>query len=159
VERTICHGCAEQERLEHWKQTRVITTGVIFAAFAGRKRPEIRLVREALDRIQAAVDVFDRNVWRSLRAHLKGHCERGESLEFQGMKVLTFVVAGRVMITLEDEASSLTLITTEDEDSRMGIQGIAAREHQALDLLERATLAWELGHRTKPDHEVRIAGV
>lgn len=163
VKSTICHACNDAERLDGWRQTGTILTGLMtraaIASVTG-KEPELQPIWVAVERVQASVDVFDREVWRGgLRAHLHGHRERGESLEFQGMKLLTFVMAGRVLITLDDPASSLTLITLEDEETRMGIQGICAREHQALDLIERARLAWKLGHRTKPDAEVHVAGM
>jgi len=159
LKETICHDCARRERLAEWQATSTITTRLM--SDAAMPRSILKPVYDAVNRIQERVKLFDLQVWRSgLSQHLAQHKERGESLEYNGLKILTFVMAGRVMITLEDDRSSLTLITAEDDpQSRMGIQGIDAREHQAHDLLERAMHAWRIGLRPQPDQEVRVLGM
>lgn len=77
----------------------------------------------------------------------------GDIIETAGKyTVKTWCTAGRCLVEIESDDARITLITAEDEDAmRMGVQGIDATEAQALDLLNRAEMAWRGGGYTLMD--------
>ena len=58
---------------------------------------------------------------------------------FSNFCVLTYTMAGRTMITIQDDNNSVSFVADEtSSDSRTGFQGIDATEEQALSLIQMA---------------------
>ena len=157
--RSICFDCARQERVAEYEKTGIITTRSMVEAAIDRERGHPSKLANETASIQVHVREFERRTWfgaDGIRAHLDKHMERGERLDHGDLCLLTYVMAGRIMITMESPEASLTLITTDEKDEtpRMGIQGISATEGQAHGLLEMAEAAWARGARTVPDAKV-----
>lgn len=111
-------------------------------------------VNQSMKRIQATVkDLYEPTVWYGgLKTFLDEETMRGHSaLGAGGLKVLSFVCAGRAMQTLSmpigATEESITLITDESSDERgiMGVQGIDATERHAIDMLRNASELWAAG--------------
>lgn len=124
-------------------------------------------VNESMRRITEVVKtVYEPRLWfgsqsprqGSLQAFVRAESARGHSGEFKGLKVLSYCIAGRAMQTLSMGKHSITLICAEDEDEpRMGIQGIESIEEEALHMLVRATEMWECGAlKLQRDAEVSV---
>lgn len=112
-------------------------------------------VAEASERVHAAVkerNGFERAVWfggmqKMVRASKKsGMSAPPVETTFVTLALVTFCSAGRCMIQLDSPTSRVTLITAEDEDeARMGVQGIDATEAEALSMLDAAVHFWREG--------------
>lgn len=62
------------------------------------------------------------------------------------VEMLTYSSAGRCLIQLDTPTDRVTCITAEDEDEpRMGVQGVDATADAAVSLLCAATVAWRAG--------------
>ena len=88
-----------------------------------------------------------------VRASKNSWMVSGDVVETAGTyTVKTWCTAGRCLIEIESAVARITLITAEDEDTmRMGVQGIDATEAEAMDLLNRAEMAWLAGAFTLTD--------
>jgi len=66
-------------------------------------------------------------------------------------------MAGRTIITIEDDKSSVSMICIEDSDEpTMGDKGIDATEKQAMHLIDLTIELFESGHlKFKEDTDVR----
>lgn len=88
-----------------------------------------------------------------VRASKNSWMVSGDVIDDSGtFTVRTWCTAGRCLIEIESTTARITLITAEDEDAlRMGVQGIDATEYDAIDLLNRAEMAWRSGVLTLTD--------
>lgn len=119
-------------------------------------------VNESVERITKVLKtVYEPRCWfGGLQKFVRPEPVKGHSAEVEGLKMLSYCMAGRAVQTLSIGDDSITLITAEDEDedeARMGIQGIDATEERAIEMLTRATALWESGVlKLKRDGEVSI---
>lgn len=61
------------------------------------------------------------------------------------------------MIQMEKGNQRITVITAEDEDeSRMGTQGIRATKEEALALIQQGIDLWKAGHRPKDSKSIGL---
>ena len=108
--------------------------------------------------LQDRIKEFEDCVWSDgLQELVESARERGMSSNTVfGVKVLTYVLAGRVMVTFDGGDHSVTALAAEGEHpARMGLQGIDATKEQAHALVERAINAWQAGELTVgPDPDV-----
>jgi len=161
-----CRGCDITRRFDRHRDTGVITTWLVTEVAARnydlsrgrtvdpRGRPieradEVRAIAASLERIQIAVREFEQAVWfgglqKAARASrtkgMRGHPDVGP------VSLISYTMAGRAMVTIEDATTQVTLITIEDEEKPcMGLRGIEATEAQALALLKAVREAWAAG--------------
>lgn len=132
----------------------------------GRQRPgpysasQAHELMAGFSAINEAVDLFEREAWYAgLQAAIQAVPQRGMSGEANGLKLLTWVCAGRCMLTIEGGGESVTLITADNEapyqrprnpgDPKMGpmgMQSVDATAAGAVRLITRARDEWrELG--------------
>lgn len=113
-----------------------------FQAFVDQRRnaDPLKPIFEEFAEINAAVAVFCDWAWKGgLKRYYNASNLRGHSGIINGVQVLMWGSAGRVLITLGREGSrtpSLTLIGTDGVGDSLGIQGITATKEEALSLLQ-----------------------
>ena len=137
-----------------------------FADIVTRGTPEeieeVRLqleIRASFTRIYDKMKEFEQKVWfKGLQETISKSKFKGVSAEipFRDYKVLTYTMAGRTIITIGDEKSSVSMICLDDStESTMGDKGIDATEEQALYLIESAIELFESGYlKFKDDNDV-----
>lgn len=113
---------------------------------------DIKQLRLKLDIWQSYVNIglkikeFEHEVWFSeLQSIVKKSNRKGMSANGPGsIKVMTFSMCARTMITIEDQGASITMIFTEDADnqSTMSFRGINAIEWQAVGMIDRVIEAF-----------------
>jgi hypothetical protein len=166
----ICFKCDKKETLSDFLKTKVLTTRLIMdnsmdlfyyvESIRDPKRIQIQDLSEleslktkleiqiASLKIQEKIKAFEKKVWfaglqekvlatkcRGVSAKLKTHCY---------LSVLTYTIAGRTMITIEDKDSSVTCVADEtSKESRTGLQGINAKLNDGLDLMDLAIELYE----------------
>jgi hypothetical protein len=101
------------------------------------------------DCLQPCVDEFQLRVWdNGFRASQAATNVRYHSYEtvdeyLQPVKVLSGSLAGRLLMKIQQDHSSITIIGAEDEPGRkVGIQSIEGDIFTARRLLEAVTFAW-----------------
>ena len=105
-------------------------------------------VNESMERVTRALKtVYEPDCWfGGLATFVRPEPVKGHSGEAEGLKMLSYCMVGRAVQTLSIGDASITLITAEDEDvPRMGVQGIAATEERAIEMLVKATDLWKSG--------------
>jgi hypothetical protein len=126
-------------------------------------------VRGTYERLRRYVkSTFEPEVWlgeHGLQAFLAGERAAGHDYVGETVDVMTFISAGRCMITLRspgagDFGHHISLLAAEDDKTpTMGIQGIYASEEEAMQLLSNAVAAMKAGQlKLSPHSTVRIAG-
>jgi hypothetical protein len=166
TETKICKKCHNKDRDVKFNQDKEITTDLLMDCSMDRIRLESRgslkaeealvdsCIRDHVERTQKAMDEligeFRRRHW------MGGLCKRIEHSTYRGLsgktrdfEVLTYAMAGRVMITIKDRkpkgkgkfgGGMVTLITADgDITARLNIQGICATAEEAIGLLWHAT--------------------
>jgi hypothetical protein len=125
------------------------------------KMIEAALDRAALERLEHAVKQFDTVIWKPwLQAYYRETKHRGHKAVFDGVTLLVWGTAARVLMTLQRDDCDVALIAAEFEDSRLGLQGIAATPEEAVRLIEFVTMrASHFRSLLAPDTEVRLAGL
>ena len=160
VTSTVCFDCARKERNAEYEQNgKMVTSLMIDASLdrgCGKRLAPVGAVFD-LEVIEAAVRQFDDQVWKGgLRELLKNSTMRGHSRKSGKFQLLTYYMAGRYMLTLEDNKASITLITTDDADVRMGIQGICATRDQAVTLVDAGIKLYRKHGNLEVDREVGL---
>lgn len=111
--------------------------------------------------------VFEPQIWlgrEGLQEWLAKESQRGHRCALpSGTVVMTYVIAGRCMVTLNlrgDENRFISFLAAEDADyPTMGIQGMRLTEGEALGLMREVVAAkWAGDLKMEVESEVRIAG-
>lgn len=114
------------------------------AVILDKDHEDYTLIRET---IPEKVKEYERRVWSDgLQDVVEKHPSRGMAGSLDGtVKIMTYVLAGRVMTTFEHkDGYSVTVLSGEGEKpSRMGFHGISGTPRQALALLQLAIDVWE----------------
>lgn len=157
VKKILCHDCSDAVDMEDYERERRLTTRVVMMSILARQPSELLLeVKASYERLTASIKSFERDVWFSgLQPVVRACSCSGMSLAHEGLSVLLFSSAGRIMITIQDGVNDLSLIADEtSRESTTGLQGVNGTESQAVGLIGRAIAAWNAGARPKPDREV-----
>lgn len=122
---------------------------------------EYRKIAGEYEAVHAAVKAFERNVWFSwLKTYWNDTHDRGHKSQIAGLDMLLWGCAGRVVTTLRDPVTdvSVTVITDDSSDvPYMNIKGIDATAIDALRLLKIASdNASELQKNIKPDAHITM---
>jgi hypothetical protein len=122
----------------------------------GKQLSSEHLLLEALTQ---KVREFDQSVWSDLHGIVNECPTRGMSFRTPGFSLLTYTMAGRVMLTFEDPISSVTTLTADGEGAgRMGLQGIDSTFTHAINLLDTAMTLFQDGKiKLEPDTKIGIA--
>lgn len=93
------------------------------------------------------IKLFENEVWfKGLQDLVLPARDRGFAAQDGKFVVMTYSMAGRCMITIEDEEASVTMLCDESsKNSTMGDRGICATEAQAITLIERAVKGYQDG--------------
>lgn len=108
----------------------------------------------ASDNLRAATHDMSHKFTKELEKHIVrgGFMQHNKTLEDRGtctqlghIKMLTFTIAGRCMVTLHrgDEQVSFVYDDTAKEDPRMGLQSIDTSMSNAGDMVREACIFWE----------------
>ncbi len=169
----ICFTCDKKETMEDYLKDKIITTRILMDSMLevyrhvdGDIENEKKLtdllfksqgdesltakieIQIASAKIQKKIKEFESKIWfNGLQEQvLKTKC-RGVSAKLKTHNkfcVLTWTCAGRTMITIEDNDSSVTCVADEtSKDSRTGFHGIRAKASDALDLIDLAIELYE----------------
>lgn len=181
IERVVCEDCDFRARVDEFEAKGELTRWLVqecsmigwwlenrsqgyrlsFRRRALRFAKVARAVNAAVDRIHDAVKRFERDAWfGGLQAFVADEkASRGHSGRLQGVKFLSYVIAGRWMGTITDEKTgdNVTVITADDSDKPiMGMQSVAATADSAIRLLDLARERWR-EFQLVPDDEVSVA--
>ena len=125
-----------------WLSTRMLLNGLL------NHDTELDLVNKML---YDCVDQFEKGVYlNGLKELIEKSDSRGMSGTFNGVSLMTYVMCGRVMITLEKPSSkypnsndSFTIIGVEPPDKpQFGWQSVYATMDQAKDMVKRVVDGW-----------------
>jgi hypothetical protein len=161
--RCICFKCDDEEVFQNYLKDKKLTTKLtmhntmVLYDFNGRdaiREKNIFLLEElkhridiqlATTKIQLKLKEFEKKVWfNGLQNKVNASKARGLSAKPKGNDldnfcVLVYSMAGRVMITIEDDHCSVTAITSDTgSESCMGLQGVCATEEEALSIITMA---------------------
>lgn len=154
VDEVLCQKCDEIKRWDNYAKTDIISTSMymeliyLHGEYARKPHPHLddtlilRVVEETIS-LEEHVNIFESLVWLGnppLQKVVDNCRTHGMKYEDKSSKVtfMTYDIAGRVMITVENKTASITLITGSDykESGHMGIQGINATAKEAKNLLD-----------------------
>ncbi|MFH0937272.1 MAG: hypothetical protein V1808_03180 [Candidatus Daviesbacteria bacterium] len=159
----ICTRCSAQDYLEDYQKTRRLSSSLIMEALVSNYYPAEDKFRILADRnvVDEAVKVFEKEIWweGGLQKFNKNSSDRGHSLKFGNLTARMYTLAGRVMITMEDNSRNidLTVITTENNELYMGVQSVNATAREAVELLyEMRRLKANGKLKFQPDNKVSI---
>lgn len=98
-------------------------------------------------KVYQKIKTFEQDVWfKGLQDLVRPSKDRGFSAKDGNLTVMTYSMAGRCMITIEDDKASVTMLCDESaKTSSMGDRGIRATESQAIGLLDRAVKGYQDG--------------
>lgn len=166
--RTVCARCDRDARFDEYVRTGRLSTWLVdevamrhyyLTEGPAARRSKVErpaLVREIHAKVEALhgeVERFGREVWfGGLQAFVRGQRVKGGRAatpiesgigSIGAVKLLTYAMCGRAMITLEAASCSVTLITDETSaDARMGLRGIDATADEARALLGAVRAEW-----------------
>lgn len=158
----LCRKCDKEKTKAEYEKTGILTTRYVTDMTLDAiskdkwKDPPMPFYDE--------IKYFEKHSWfNGIQSTVQKSSTKGMKAEAKGLTMLTYTIAGRAMITLEEDNASITLITAEDEmESRMGLQGICATEKQAKNILLKANMLWrnreDNGFFLKEDRKVSMAG-
>lgn len=108
--------------------TRQFIDGVV------RNHPEYMGVSEQLD---ALIDQFVSAVYnKGLRSRIDRSRSSGMSGKFGDVKLMTYVMAGRVMLTFNRKSTSVSLVASEDGAPCMGLQSLSGTYPEVRDVIQ-----------------------
>ena len=155
-----CTTCDDAKRLAEFRADGRLRTGTTTTAAVHGVRAEYGhgcdptwlAIDAARKTVQTRIRAFDADVWlEGLGRIVDAERSRGmKSAEFPSpsgpARLMTFTSAGRVMLTIDAELASVSMLTAEGEwTPRMGMQGIDATADEAIALIDAATEAWRAG--------------
>lgn len=169
----ICFKCDRDEEFSDYLKNKTITSHLmlnnsleLFQILTATREPTrlevyknnedlIRLrhrldIQIATNNIQKKIKEFDQKVWfKGLQKMILDTTVRGVSAKlkkYNNFRVLTYSIAGRTMITFEDDMASVTAVADETStESRTGLHGITANGEEALYLIDLAIKLYESG--------------
>lgn len=161
---TICFVCDKVEKLEKYQETGRLRTSLIMDAVLAnldhRNDPKYADVCASNDRLNDKIHEFEDKVWMNGMKKIVTDCRvHGMSatieakLDGDDIKVLTYDIAGRCVVTLDTKMHSVTMIIGSDapesykeyfpdKKNFMGMQGIDATEEAATNLLDAVIKEW-----------------
>jgi hypothetical protein len=157
VKAVYCIACDRERTLAAWEEKPILRTRLMTDATIAKVRNQyghgcdpryLVIAKQVKDIHYIAKATFEPRVWfGGLQKAVRATRERGlktvVDAEGGAVEMTTYCLAGRCMIQLDRGDTRLTLITAEDEDEpRMGIQGIDATRAEALAMLSVVTKAW-----------------
>lgn len=172
-----CLDCADNENLDQWEKDKRLTGRLLvtaslkafYATEAREKRtcdPRWLRINEDNQRLHAVVKDFEREVW------LKGFGKAVEDDDHRSLKtdpfptevgeatLMTYTLAGRIMLTFDTKTVSFTSITAEHEGLEracMGVQGVDGTVEEAEALVRGAIRAYAVQRlQPLPDSQVTL---
>jgi len=155
LKRVQCLNCANNEVVELYVDTEVLTSQLMLLAAIQtypKKTSDEALLRwcvaldrvtQVMSRIKEGVKTFETLVWydglkKLVRTKSNIHFDKG------GLELDTGCTGGRALIELTRGDARLTLITDESSTANvMGVQGIYAKEEEALALINDTVKLWQ----------------
>jgi hypothetical protein len=103
-------------------------------------------------------ELEDRVILNGFKAHNESLRDRGTRTQLGHVKMLTFTMAGRVMVTLHRDDSQVSFVYQDSTKypPRMGLQSIECSLTEAKDIVKEACSAWEAGAVKDPPAFVEI---
>jgi len=185
IAKIACHDCHDRERLDDWRETKRLTAGLVMTAtivsgMAHTRRDwlekmassaskssadaaretliELNAIVASADDVKLTLDNFAFKCWDRVSRMIDDEkCARGMSAEYSGLKIRSFVSAGRVLFHVERGDAFCSAIAEEGNSKRgLGLQGIFATEEQASTLWLDAIEAFANGTILVADKNVGI---
>ena len=186
ITKIVCHDCRDRERLDDWRKTKRLTTGLVMTATIvnGMASPrvswlqkmanptpgsnaggiyevldELKKIVASTDDIHLTINNFAFKCWDRVSRMIDGEKHaQGMSAEYNGLKIRSFACAGRVLFHVEEGDAYCCAIAEEGNPKRgLGLQGIFATEEQASALWLGAIEAFANGTILVADKNVGIA--
>ncbi len=161
TEKYKCEVCYDIDSFYKFAESRVISTNLLLKSLLINRdlgtdymKPHLirftHLIKEiasSSDSLRNKCKEFEANVWfAGLQEFLAKATKKGVSAKLNNFSVLTYCIAGRSMITIEDDKGSITFLTEEDsKESRMGLHGMASTSEHAHALVNAAIEYWKSG--------------
>lgn len=185
ITKIVCHDCRDRERLDDWRATKCLTTGLITTATIVSRMAsprvswlqkmanptsesnaggiyevldELKKIVASADDIRLAINNFAAKCWGRVSRMIDDEKHvQGMSAERNGLKIRSFVCAGRVMLHVERGDAYCCAIGEDGNPGRgLGLQDIYATEEQATTLWLDAIEAFANGTILVADKNVEI---
>lgn len=160
---TVCVSCDRAQRVEEFRNTGYLSTRLVEQAHINeilkRLQNGDQEILDVFSKIPPEIKLFEQEVWfGGLQTIAQNASTKGTKAEVDDFTLMCFTMCGRAMITIENEESSITLITDEDSSrSCMGWRGMYSTADQAIALLQKARSEWKNGLRPIEDKKVTLA--
>lgn len=173
-DRYYCYPCSTTDKWKIFARDKILTSSLMLDAtlachkYEGKyfhKEPteEQLFVNDCIQKINTQIKNFEEEVWfgSDMQHEVLAPSCRGLSATHGDLKVLTYVCAGRCMITMyhkDDEYVSLLTEDNIDSDRRcMGLQGLGGSFEIVGSLINQAIELRKQGKlKFKEDREIRI---
>lgn len=158
-------ACHDKWKRERYKKDRVVLTSVWTEAAIAQIRsdkvePWHATLLQDMENVCIEAKVFEREVWwPAVQNYYQISDRRGHKTRINGIDVLLWGSAGRVLITTEDASSQVTLICIEDNPlgkSSMGVKSIEATADRAVEMIREVRLGYA-ANPFKSDDQVSFA--
>lgn len=139
------------ERADLTKNVKLTTRAVMHGSMRDARLPHGGDFTRAVERVQWAIQRFASGVWHNGLSKIVESCDfSGMSGNFNGVTIMSFVSAGRVMISVEmsnprnpEERDFLSFVGEDPpNEPRFGLQGIGCTVDRAVDLIEQVVHVW-----------------
>lgn len=159
--KVLCFKCKNTEDLENYNKTGILTSNLFLKAVCDRG---LNSIKKSLERIELEISNFELNFFLAGFQKMNSKTKhRGFVGSYNEITLMTYTTAGRVMITIKDDNSNITLIGQENDDvelrtfPKIGLQGINATEENAITLLQLAQKYYTAGNlKLKKNNNVNI---
>lgn len=155
--KALCFKCAKNENIQEYLKTKVLSSRLIMENNLSLYHSDIKGniddasylqelkmktdIQLSYLRIHRKMKEFEKEVWfKGLQKKVIDSRVKGVSAHTNMLNnfcVLTYSIAGRTMITIEDDTASVTFVADETSpEPRTGFQGISATEEKGISLIE-----------------------
>lgn len=179
-----CDNCEVDDRIQAYRTTGLVSTSLSTEAamakyhltegdskmahlreearhFFLKYKKDLLEIAQGSDQIHEMIRAFEAKHWLGyIKEYWNNTDQRGHEAKVDGIKVMMWGCAGRVLITVQEGEESITMIFTDEESQKKpngGQQGIDCSQQKAKELLTAVTHVEKINF--KSDKNVRMAGL
>jgi len=182
IKHILCDNCDVDDEIAHYRKTGIVHNHLSMSAvmadyhfnegksldrlredvrhFYTKYKKDLLEIADGNRKIQEAIGAFDVKHWLSyLKNYWNNSKERGHNTKIDGLEVMMWGCAGRVLITITNGKHDITMIFSDEKgnESKGGQQGINAPLATALEMVQKVTKVNKI--EFKPDEKVTLAGL
>jgi hypothetical protein len=185
IEHLLCDNCEVDDRIQEYRDNGIVSSKLATEAAMAhyylnesndpnlyhlreearhyylKYKKDLLEIAEGNKKIGSAITEFEKKHWLPyIKKYWNDASMRGHEAKIDGMKVMMWGSAGRVLITIQKGEHDVTMIFSDYEKQTTpngGQQGINAPVSVALDMIEAATKVNKI--KFKVEKKVRLAGL